>query len=186
MEDLLTADLSCHTLFPFSSNYSAVRQSHCKASWEINPCVQLLQNLCVGFLWHKTHFHVNVNHVFHGASNQVSSTQLVRHMCLRERIFYFFFVFWHNARLHQQRIISWLWILLHCAKFTPFLARFKIYITCPVITDKDSSKNGILSDIQESLTVHFVELLYALPARNLFIASSWDVLQRHCTCTEKG
>lgn len=63
-EDLLTVDLSCHTLFPFSSNYSAVRQTHCKAAWEINPCVRLLENLCVGFLWHKTHFHINVNNVF--------------------------------------------------------------------------------------------------------------------------
>lgn len=104
VEDLLTVDLSCHTLFPFSSNYSAVRQSHCKAAWEINPCVQLLENLCVGFLWHQTHFHVNVNHVFYGVSNQVSSTQLARQMCLRERIF--FLVFWHNTSLHQQMIIS--------------------------------------------------------------------------------
>lgn len=46
VEDLLTVDLSCHTLFPFSSNYSAVRQSHCKAAWETNPCVQL-SRICV-------------------------------------------------------------------------------------------------------------------------------------------
>lgn len=50
VEDLLTADLSCHTLFPFSSNYSAVRQSSlgdkplCTAAGESVCGISVAQN----------------------------------------------------------------------------------------------------------------------------------------------